>query len=61
MGIWRQLTGPGLPRPYGRRRTFIEWVLDATMRLAMLTISLCAIGIALLVGFFVLGILAALF
>lgn len=58
--LWAHLTGPPTPRPVGRRRTFIEWVLDTCLRACALLLSLIALAfIALTVGMLLLIVFAA--
>lgn len=55
------LAGPGFPRPFGRRRTFIEWTLNAIFRGSILTLSLSVLFIAWVAACVLLGVVLAIF
>lgn len=55
------LAGPGLPRPVGRRRTFIEWTLNGIFRGSVLTLSLCVLFIAWIAACMLFGVFLAIF
>lgn len=55
------LAGPGFPHPVGRRRTFIESVINLGFRATILTISMCVLGVVGVYGFLlVAGLLVSL-